>query len=137
MVAGYLAFLCVEKAQNTSGVRHGSRVAHPKVYERWLPLAFVFKKGKVSGTMKELVQDFRKCMYPNTAMKLEDASRLKMKDYAKSARQFGVSHMVAYHRYKSSTEPYYSRELCEVHRSERPTNHVSHSELLPSEGYSQ
>lgn len=65
--------------------------------------AFVFKKGKVSNTMKELVHDYRNCMYPNTAMKLEDSSRLKLKDFVKSARQFGVTHLVAYHRYRTST----------------------------------
>jgi hypothetical protein len=46
--------------------------------------------------------DFRICMYPNTAMRLEDSSKLKLKDYVKSARQYGVTHMVAYHRYKTS-----------------------------------
>lgn len=44
-------------------------------------------------------------MYPNTAMKLEDSSKHKLKDYVKSARQFGVTHLVAYHRFKTSTSP--------------------------------
>ena len=39
-------------------------------------------------------------------MKLEDSSKLKLKEFVKSARQFGVSHLVAYHRYKTSTKCY-------------------------------
>lgn len=53
-----------------------------------IPKAFVFKQGRVNETCKDLTLDFRKCFYPNTAMKLEDSNKLAIKSYLKAAKYY-------------------------------------------------
>lgn len=70
--------------------------------EKNLPKTFVFKKGKVSDECKELALDFRKCFYPNTAMKLEDSNKLAIKSYLKAAKYYSVTHLIAFQQLKES-----------------------------------
>jgi hypothetical protein len=53
--------------------------------------------------MQETVQDLRKCFYPNTAMKLEDSTKIDLKSYLKTARFYNVTHLVALQHNNSST----------------------------------
>ena len=68
-----------------------------------MPKTFVFKKGKVSDSCKDLALDFRKCFYPNTAMKLEDSNKLAIKSYLKAAKYYEVTNLIAFQEQKEST----------------------------------
>lgn len=46
--------------------------------------------------MKELVQDMRNLMYPNTAMELHERKKNSLKDFLKIAGVFGVTHMMVF-----------------------------------------
>jgi hypothetical protein len=62
--------------------------------------AFIFKKGKVSDPLKQVVSDMRNSLYPNTAMKLQDSSKLKLSAYVRASKYYGVTHLIAFHTQK-------------------------------------
>ena len=39
--------------------------------------------------------DIRRCLYPNTAMKLEDSNKIPIRTYLKTAKVYNVTHLVA------------------------------------------
>ncbi|KAB5594834.1 hypothetical protein CTheo_1649 [Ceratobasidium theobromae] len=59
------------------------------------PKSVVVKHGQVGPALSQLVRDLRKVMEPNTASKLRERKRNKMKDYLVIAPALGVTHIVA------------------------------------------
>lgn len=62
--------------------------------------------------MTEVVHDLRKCFYPNTALKLEDNTKIDLKTYLKTARYYNVTHLVALESNNSSTHAFIQRTSC-------------------------
>ena len=62
--------------------------------EKELPRVFVVGKGDCSPELAETVHDIRRCLYPNTAMKLEDKSKMPLKTYMRAARVYNVTHLI-------------------------------------------
>ncbi|EGG21091.1 brix domain-containing protein [Cavenderia fasciculata] len=58
--------------------------------------SMVFKRGKVSKSIKQLIVDFRKVMEPNTATRLEESNTNTIKDYLHVASMYHVSHFVSF-----------------------------------------
>ncbi len=59
-----------------------------------VPRSFVFKMGKVGKSVKELVEDVRLLMAPNTASRLQTRSHNTMKDFLSVAGPLGISHFI-------------------------------------------
>lgn len=55
------------------------------------PRAFVFTKGKVPAQLKQLVQDLKRVMSPNTASSLRAQKRNKLRDFVDVAGTLHVS----------------------------------------------
>ncbi|CAD8191193.1 unnamed protein product [Paramecium octaurelia] len=58
------------------------------------PKAFILKRGKVSSTIRQLIDDYRDVMYPFTSMNLQESDKTKMKDYIQAAGYYLISHMI-------------------------------------------
>ena len=59
----------------TGGKRRKTRT-HKEVQDEefdFIPKSFILKRGRVGPLVKELVQDVRNLMYPNTALKLQES----------------------------------------------------------------
>jgi ribosome biogenesis protein SSF1/2 len=63
--------------------------------EKDLPKTFVVRKGEIPRELQEVLMDLRRCFYPNTAMKLEDNSKIDLKTYLKAAKYYNVTHLIA------------------------------------------
>lgn len=48
-------------------------------------VAFIIKRGKVPQGIKQLVEDYKEIMYPNTSLRLQDNDKTKIKDYMRAA----------------------------------------------------
>ena len=59
-------------------------------------IGFIIKRGRVNKQLKELTQDFRALMYPNTAMNLHETGKNNLKDFLSVAGVFGVTHMMIF-----------------------------------------
>jgi len=59
------------------------------------PKSFVIKHGQVGSSLTQLVRDIRKVMEPNTASRLKERSRNKIKDYFTMAPALQVTHLLA------------------------------------------
>ncbi|KIJ37714.1 hypothetical protein M422DRAFT_231504 [Sphaerobolus stellatus SS14] len=60
------------------------------------PKSFILKHGQVGASLTQLVRDMRKVMEPNTAARLKERSRNKLKDYLTIAPALKVSHLLAF-----------------------------------------
>lgn len=60
------------------------------------PKTFVIKHGQVGSSLIQLVRDVRKAMEPNTASRLRERARNKLKDYFTIAPSLHVTHMLAF-----------------------------------------
>ncbi|KAK1217496.1 rRNA-binding ribosome biosynthesis protein [Marasmius sp. AFHP31] len=60
------------------------------------PKSFIIKHGQVGSSLTQLVRDFRKVMEPNTASRLRERNRNKLKDYLTMAPALGVTHLLAF-----------------------------------------
>ncbi|KAF9239672.1 Brix domain-containing protein [Melanogaster broomeanus] len=60
-----------------------------------VPKSFIIKHGQVGSSLAQLVRDLRKVMEPNTATRLKERSRNKLKDFLTMAPALKVSHLVA------------------------------------------
>ncbi|KAH7107723.1 Brix-domain-containing protein [Auriculariales sp. MPI-PUGE-AT-0066] len=58
------------------------------------PRSFVIKHGQVGSALSTLVRDLRQVMEPNTATRLKERSRNKLKDYLVMAPALHVSHLM-------------------------------------------
>ncbi|KAF8163138.1 Brix domain-containing protein [Crassisporium funariophilum] len=60
------------------------------------PKSFIIKHGQVGNSITQLVRDMRKVMEPNTASRLKERNRNKLKDYLTLGPALQVSHMLAF-----------------------------------------
>ncbi|KAH8829580.1 rRNA binding protein [Flagelloscypha sp. PMI_526] len=60
------------------------------------PKSFVLKHGQVGPSVSQLVRDVRKVLEPNTASRLRERSRNKLKDYLVIAPALHVTHLLAF-----------------------------------------
>ncbi|KAJ8078411.1 rRNA-binding ribosome biosynthesis protein [Marasmius tenuissimus] len=60
------------------------------------PKSFIIKHGQVGSSLTQLVRDFRKVMEPNTASRLKERNRNKLRDYLTMAPALGVTHLLAF-----------------------------------------
>ncbi len=58
-----------------------------------VPKSIVMKRNELTKDMKHLEQNLRDLMYPFTAMKFKETTKLKMKEIMFACRNFGVSHI--------------------------------------------
>ncbi|KIY43848.1 Brix-domain-containing protein [Fistulina hepatica ATCC 64428] len=61
-----------------------------------VPKSFIIKHGQVGRSITQLVRDFRKVMEPNTASRLRERNRNKLKDYLTIAPTVHVTHLLAF-----------------------------------------
>ncbi|KAF8919664.1 Brix domain-containing protein [Mucidula mucida] len=61
-----------------------------------VPKSFVIKHGQVGSSIAQLVRDIRKVMEPNTASRLKERNRNKLKDYLTMAPALQVTHLLAF-----------------------------------------
>lgn len=59
------------------------------------PRSFIIKHGQVGSSLAQLVRDLRKVMEPNTASRLKERTRNKLKDYLILAPALHVTHLLA------------------------------------------
>ncbi|KAI0797849.1 Brix domain-containing protein [Abortiporus biennis] len=64
--------------------------------EEGVPKSFVIKHGQVGASLAQLVRDIRKVMEPNTASRLRERARNKLKDFIVMAPPLGVTHLLAF-----------------------------------------
>ncbi|KIJ60631.1 hypothetical protein HYDPIDRAFT_98375 [Hydnomerulius pinastri MD-312] len=60
-----------------------------------VPKSFIIKHGQVGSSLAQLVRDLRKVMEPNTATRLKERKRNKLKDFLTMAPVLKVSHLMA------------------------------------------
>ncbi|KAK7440212.1 rRNA-binding ribosome biosynthesis protein [Stygiomarasmius scandens] len=60
------------------------------------PKSFIIKHGQVGHSLTQLVRDMRKVMEPNTASRLKERNRNKLKDYLVMAPALQVTHLLAF-----------------------------------------
>jgi ribosome biogenesis protein SSF1/2 len=61
-----------------------------------VPKSFIIKHGQVGTSLAQLVRDVRKVMEPNTASRLRERARNKLKDYLTLAPTLNVTHLIAF-----------------------------------------
>ncbi|KAI0295537.1 Brix domain-containing protein [Russula brevipes] len=61
-----------------------------------VPKSFVIKHGHVGTSLTQLTRDIRKVMEPNTATRLKERSRNKLKDFLTMAPALHVTHLLAF-----------------------------------------
>ncbi|KAM5539026.1 hypothetical protein V8D89_007249 [Ganoderma adspersum] len=61
-----------------------------------VPKSFVIKHGQVGHSLTQLVRDMRKVMEPNTASRLRERAKNKLKDFLTMAPPLGVTHLLAF-----------------------------------------
>ncbi|KAG5342204.1 hypothetical protein C0989_004516 [Termitomyces sp. Mn162] len=64
--------------------------------ETGVPKSFIIKHGQVGSSLSQLVRDIRKVMEPNTASRLKERKRNKLKDFLTMAPALQVSHLLAF-----------------------------------------
>lgn len=69
-----------------------------------IPKSFVFSRGKLPGSLRQLQMDLRKLMLPYTALKLKEKRRNNIKDFLNIAGPMGVTHFLILS--KTETAPY-------------------------------
>ncbi|KII88715.1 hypothetical protein PLICRDRAFT_111546 [Plicaturopsis crispa FD-325 SS-3] len=61
-----------------------------------VPKSFIIKHGHVGASLTQLVRDVRRVMEPNTAARLKERARNKLKDYLTMAPALQVTHLLAF-----------------------------------------
>lgn len=69
-----------------------------------IPKSFVFSRGKLPASLKQLQMDLRKLMLPYTALNLKEKRRNNIKDFLNVAGPMGVTHFLIVS--KTETAPY-------------------------------
>ncbi|CAE7831875.1 ppan, partial [Symbiodinium necroappetens] len=67
------------------------------------PRCFVIKRGDVGDRIKDLVQDFRMVMMPNSAKALKESKINRIEDFIAVASHFNVSHLIIFTATKAAT----------------------------------
>ncbi|CAG8604113.1 4691_t:CDS:2 [Paraglomus brasilianum] len=68
-----------------------------------IPHSFVIKSGKVGKSVSGLVRDIRRVMEPNTATKLRERKRNKLKDFVAMTGPLGVTHILIFTQTETGT----------------------------------
>ena len=58
------------------------------------PKTFVFRRGRLAESVKELSEDLRKVMEPHTARNLKETKANKLKDFVQVSGPLGISHFL-------------------------------------------
>lgn len=61
-----------------------------------VPKSFVFRRGTVGESLKELVQDMRRVMMPETAVHLQERRSNTLKDFVDAAVALDVTHLLCF-----------------------------------------
>ncbi|KIM49292.1 hypothetical protein M413DRAFT_21541 [Hebeloma cylindrosporum] len=61
-----------------------------------VPKSIIIKHGQVGSSLAQLVRDMRKVMEPNTASRLKERTRNKLKDFLTMGPALSVSHLLAF-----------------------------------------
>ncbi|KAF8969890.1 Brix domain-containing protein [Flammula alnicola] len=61
-----------------------------------VPKSIIIKHGQVGSSLAQLVRDMRKVMEPNTASRLKERTRNKLKDFLTMGPALQVSHLLAF-----------------------------------------
>ncbi|KAF9472778.1 Brix-domain-containing protein [Pholiota conissans] len=61
-----------------------------------VPKSIIIKHGQVGSSLAQLVRDLRKVMEPNTASRLKERTRNKLKDFLTMGPALSVSHLLAF-----------------------------------------
>ncbi|XAR58437.1 hypothetical protein NMG60_11013823 [Bertholletia excelsa] len=69
-----------------------------------IPKSFVFSRGKLPNSLRQLQMDLRKLMLPYTALNLKEKRRNNLKDFLNVAGPIGVTHFLILS--KTETAPY-------------------------------
>ncbi|XAR58441.1 hypothetical protein NMG60_11013829 [Bertholletia excelsa] len=69
-----------------------------------IPKSFVFSRGKLPNSLRQLQMDLRKLMLPYTALNLKEKRRNNLKDFLNVAGPMGVTHFLMLS--KTETAPY-------------------------------
>ncbi|XP_077231325.1 peter Pan-like protein [Tasmannia lanceolata] len=69
-----------------------------------IPKSFVFSRGKLPSSLKQLELDLRKMMLPHTALKLKEKKRNNLRDFLNVAGPMGVTHFLMLS--KTESAPY-------------------------------
>jgi ribosome biogenesis protein SSF1/2 len=69
-----------------------------------IPKSFVFSRGKLPNSLRQLQMDLRKLMLPYTALNLKEKRRNNLKDFLNVAGPMGVTHFLILS--KTSSAPY-------------------------------
>ncbi|KAL5511734.1 SSF1 [Sanghuangporus vaninii] len=75
--------------------KHRTHVKTPQNTDNNVPRSFIIKHGQVGSSLSQLVRDLRKVMEPNTASRLKERVRNKLKDYLTLAPALHVTHILA------------------------------------------
>lgn len=79
------------------GFRKKTRThVEPKDDDEYVPKSFILRRGKVGRHATELISDMRNCMYPNTAIKLQERKKNTLKDFLGVSGMFGITHMMIF-----------------------------------------
>jgi len=68
-----------------------------------VPRSFVLASGQAGKSVRDLVHDFRRLLEPNTAVRLQDKSSNRLKDFVSLAGPFGVTHLVLFRQTDAGT----------------------------------
>ncbi|KAF9458636.1 Brix domain-containing protein [Collybia nuda] len=82
------------KRKNRTHLKGGTSAATTTV--DGVPKSFIIKHGQVGSSLTQLVRDVRKVMEPNTASRLKERNRNKLKDYLTLAPALQVTHLLAF-----------------------------------------
>jgi len=67
------------------------------------PKCFVLKRGQVGQRVKDLVQDMRNVMMPNTARSLKESKMNRIEDFMAVSGHYGVTHLIIFTTTKVGT----------------------------------
>ncbi|CAL1132476.1 unnamed protein product, partial [Cladocopium goreaui] len=90
---------------NTAGKKtRTEKEADPGERQKKLtPRCFVIKRGDVGDRIKDLVQDFRNVMMPNSAKALKESKQNRVEDFIAVASHFSVTHLIIFSATKAAT----------------------------------
>ncbi|EGR31956.1 hypothetical protein IMG5_099180 [Ichthyophthirius multifiliis] len=90
----FINFLLIKKKYKKKARTHKEYGPEGDPVIGQIPKSFVFKRGKVSKDLRQIVTDYREIMYPYTGYKLQESDKTKIKDYIATSSVYGISHMV-------------------------------------------
>ena len=76
---------------------------HNSLTDTRAPKSFVIRGGKVGRSVAGLVHDVRRVMEPNTASRLREREKNRLRDFMAMAGPLGVSHMLVFNQTDSGT----------------------------------